>query len=230
MQKATREAKRMTSWINPNEQFDHALQQFLEKITSFDLSLSDLESFVKPLVEPGRISSLAQTLLKMTVPGVPDLYQGTELWDLSLVDPDNRRPVDYDLRSQLLSELPRLSVQEIWSRQDEGLPKLWLIHQCLRVRREHRNAFSAASSYKPINAEGEKASHIVAFLRGNSVAALAQRLPLTVSRKWGGTSIKLPRGRWRNVLANEPVSGGSVRVGDLLAAFPVALLVRQNEQ
>lgn len=230
MQKATREAKRMTSWINPNEQFDRALRLFLKKITSFDLFLSDFESFVKPLIEPGRISSLAQTLLKMTVPGVPDLYQGTELWDLSLVDPDNRRPVDYALRSRLLSELPRLDVKEIWRRQEEGLPKLWLIHQCLRVRREHPGAFSAASSYKPIEAEGEKAPHIVAFLRGNSVAAVAQRLPLAVNRNWGGTSMKLSSGLWRNVLANETLSGGVIRVADLLTAFPVALLVRRNEQ
>jgi (1->4)-alpha-D-glucan 1-alpha-D-glucosylmutase len=230
MQKATREAKRMTSWINPNEQFDNALRQFLEKITSFDLFLSDLESFVKPLIEPGRISSLAQTLLKMTAPGVPDLYQGTELWDLSLVDPDNRRPVDYNLRNQLLSELPRLNAKEIWARQDEGLPKLWLIHQCLRVRREHPDAFCAAGSYKPLDAQGEKAAHIVAFLRGNAVAVVAQRLPLTVNGNWRGTSIKLSRGQWRNVLTNETVSGGSIRISDLLAAFPVALLVAQNEQ
>ncbi|HXE11095.1 MAG TPA: malto-oligosyltrehalose synthase [Bryobacteraceae bacterium] len=230
MQKATREAKRMTSWINPNEQFDNALQGFLEKITSFDLFLSDLESFVKPLVEPGRISSLAQTLLKMTAPGVPDLYQGTELWDLSLVDPDNRRPVDYELRSQLLSELPRLNMKEIWNRQDEGLPKLWLIHQTLRVRRDHSEAFSAAGSYKPIEAQGEKASHILSFLRGGAVATVAQRLPLTVNSNWGDTSIELSRGQWRNVLAGETTPGGTIRLGNLFAAFPVALLIRQKEQ
>lgn len=230
MQKATREAKRMTSWINPNDQFDKALRQFLEKIASFDLFLSDLESFVKPLIEPGRISSLSQTLLKMTVPGVPDLYQGTELWDLSLVDPDNRRPVDYDLRSQLLSELPHLNVKEIWNRQDEGLPKLWLIHQCLHVRRDYPNAFSAASSYRSLDPQGEKAPHLVAFLRGNSVAVVAQRLPLTVNRNWGDTSIKLSRGRWRNVLTNETISGGQIHIANLFAAFPVALLARQSEQ
>jgi (1->4)-alpha-D-glucan 1-alpha-D-glucosylmutase len=95
---------------------------------------TDLETFVKPLIEPGRVNSLAQTLIKLTAPGVPDFYQGTELWDLSLVDPDNRRPVDYALRRRLLSELDGMAAEEIWRRIDEGLPKLWIIHQTLKLR------------------------------------------------------------------------------------------------
>src|SRR4029077_5886502 len=96
---------------------------------------SDLEAFVAPLVEPGRINSLAQTLIKLTAPGVPDLYQGTELWTLTLVDPDNRAPVDYTLRRRLLDELEDATPEDIWRRIDEGLPKLWTIRQALGLRR-----------------------------------------------------------------------------------------------
>ena len=107
MEKATREAKRMTSWISPNEAFDKALETFLKNIYEHKTLLSAVRKFVESLITPGRIVSLAQVLLKLTTPGVPDLYQGTELWDFSLVDPDNRRPVDYDLRKRLLSSCLR---------------------------------------------------------------------------------------------------------------------------
>ena len=228
MQKATREAKRFTSWITPNEPFDKALQRFLEKITTHKVFVSDFESFVKPLIEPGRISSLSQALLKMTVPGVPDLYQGTELWDLSLVDPDNRRPVDYASRQTLLSELASLTSAQIWARQDEGLPKLWLTQQCLRVRRENAAVFGASGSYKPLKADGEKAAHVAAFTRGAPITVVAQRLPLGVNGNWSDTAITLPKTKWRNFLTREDNAGGVIFLRDLLSSFPVALLVLQN--
>ena len=228
MQKATREAKRLTSWINPNEAFDNAVRQFLEKITGHDAFLADLEAFVKALIAPGRISSLAQVLIKMTAPGVPDLYQGTELWDLSLVDPDNRRPVDYELRRKLLSELPGLDAATIWQRQDEGLPKLWVTHQCLKARREYQGSFSAGSTYAPMRAQGTKAAHVVAYVRGGMVAAVAPRLPLSLDSKWGNTALTMPPGRWRNTLTRKPVAEGKVHLQDVLTSFPVALLVRQE--
>jgi (1->4)-alpha-D-glucan 1-alpha-D-glucosylmutase len=228
MEKATREAKRVTSWISPNEQFDSALSLFLEKIAAHEAFLSDLESFVKPLIAPGRVSSLAQVLLKMTAPGVPDLYQGSELWDLSLVDPDNRRPVDYALRRKLLSELPSLKPPEIWERQDDGLPKLWLTQQCLHMRRQYPAAFAAGSTYTPVKAAGEKADYAIAYLRGGIIAVVAQRLPLSVRGEWRNTSVTLPGGRWENRLTTESWNGGNIPVQNLLAHFPVALLVRQN--
>ena len=228
MSKATREAKRVTSWINPNEQFDAALSLFLEKISAHQAFLSDLESFVKPLITPGRVSSLAQVLLKMTAPGVPDLYQGSELWDLSLVDPDNRRPVDYSLRRKLLSEVPSLNPAEIWERQDEGLPKLWLTHQCLRIRRQYPAPFGAGRTYTPVNAEGERADHVIAHIRGGMIAVVAPRLPLSLRGDWRNTTVKLPRGRWHNQLTSESWKGGSISVQNLLVQFPVALLVHEN--
>ncbi|MGC2660830.1 MAG: malto-oligosyltrehalose synthase, partial [Bryobacteraceae bacterium] len=127
-EKATREAKTQTSWREPNEAFESATKTFVEAICADDKFLAELEKFVTPLIQPGRVNSLAQVLLKLTAPGVPDLYQGSELWDLSLVDPDNRRPVDYEARRNLLRELPGLTASDVMRRIDEGLPKLWLIH------------------------------------------------------------------------------------------------------
>ncbi len=120
MQKAMREAKQQTSWVANNKDFEDALNNFIDVILADTAFTADLESFVERILLAGRINSLTQTLLKQTSPGVPDLYQGSELWDLSLVDPDNRRPVDYELRRKLLAELPALCPAEILLRMDEG--------------------------------------------------------------------------------------------------------------
>jgi len=142
------------------------LREFIEGILNDQEFNSDLETFVKPLIEPGRVNSLAQTLIKLTAPGVPDFYQGTELWDLSLVDPDNRRPVDYGLRRRLLSELDRMTPEEIWHRIDEGLPKLWIIRQTLKLRRS-RKLLEPESSYAP-SSRGEKNPRTLSAIRGGT--------------------------------------------------------------
>jgi (1->4)-alpha-D-glucan 1-alpha-D-glucosylmutase len=229
MEKATRESKRITSWINPNEAFDKALQNFVEQVCKNEPFLQDLQKFVQPLIEPGRVCSLSQVLLKMTSPGIPDIYQGSEIWDLSLVDPDNRRPVDYDLRRRLLTELPSLNAETIWQRQEEGLPKLWLIHQCLLARRDHAQCFGKDSSYTPLTAAGAKADHVIAYGRGKDVAVVAPRFTLTVNRQWEDTTVQLPEGRWKNQLTGEVVNGGENRTQNLFAQFPVSLFVREGQ-
>jgi (1->4)-alpha-D-glucan 1-alpha-D-glucosylmutase len=226
MEKATREAKRMTSWISPNEAFDNALRAFLDGIYQHEEFLKSLGEFVEPLVTPGRIVSLAQVLLKLTAPGVPDLYQGTELWDLSLVDPDNRRPVDYDLRKRLRSELPSLKVETICAREEEGLPKLWLIYQALKTRRDCVECFGRDSCYAPLTAAGRRRDHIVAFARGGRVATVVPRLILSVGGDWMDTAISLPDGTWKNQLTGEQVES-RCGIQDLFQKFPVALLVRE---
>src|ERR1019366_1230953 len=132
MLKATREAKQRTSWTANNAEFEEALHKFIEAVMGHAEFVTDLERFVGTVKDAGRVNSLAQTLMKHTAPGVPDLYQGAELWDLSLVDPDNRRPVDYKLRRKLLREIVKLpatgAAAEVMRRADEGLPKLWTIH------------------------------------------------------------------------------------------------------
>jgi (1->4)-alpha-D-glucan 1-alpha-D-glucosylmutase len=187
----------------------------------------DLEAFVALLVEPGRVNSLAQTLLKCTAPGVPDFYQGTELWELSLVDPDNRRPVDYGLRRQRLDALEGATPEEIWARIDEGLPKLWVIRQALALRHRQPELFGPQGGYQPLVAQGARAAHVVAFTRGGGAVTIVPRLVLGLHGDWADTVIELPTGRWRNQLTGDEVRGGVVRLAELLARFPVSLLVRK---
>lgn len=228
MRKATREASVHTTWTAPNEGFEAAMESFVTGILGDTGFVRDLESFVQPLIGPGRTNSLAQTLLKLTCPGVPDIYQGTDLWDHSLVDPDNRRPVDYDARRRLLADVGHATAEEAMRRSGEGLPKLFLIHRALQVRKQFPAAFDGASSYTPLIPAGTKSRHAIAYSRGDRVITVVPRLPMGVRNGWGDTSLQLPvgSGDWRNVFTNE-VRGGETRIGDLLREFPVALLVRE---
>ncbi len=227
MEKAIREAKQETTWLTPNTEYEDAVKFFIEGIYKDAEFQQDFRQFVNALIEPGRITSLSQALLKLTSPGIPDLYQGTELWDLSLVDPDNRRAVDYELRRKLLGELPRLSASEVLRRSDEGLPKLWTIHHALSVRREKPEAFGDEGVYTPLRATGSRADHLVAYLRGSSVAVFAPRLVLRLNGEWGDTQIRLPEKSWANRFTGKTFEGGNVAAADLFRDFPVALLAAQ---
>jgi (1->4)-alpha-D-glucan 1-alpha-D-glucosylmutase len=230
MKKAMREAKQQTSWTQPNKEFEEALGVFIERILESPGFISELERFVGRVLEAGRINSMAQTLLKYTAPGVPDTYQGGELWDLSLVDPDNRRPVDYDLRREMLSELQGgMDVDEIMQRMDSGMPKLHVVCKALHLRREHPEWFGAEAAYTPMAAQGSKADHLIAFLRGDCVAVIVPRWPLRLGGNWATTSLELSPGKWRNIFTGEAVMGVRLRVQSLLRKFPVALLTREPE-
>jgi len=200
MEKAVREAKVHTSWIDQDEEYERHLQGFISDVLDDQEFRSDMEGFVAPLVGPGRVNSLAQALLKLTAPGVPDLYQGTELWDMSLVDPDNRRPVDFELRQRLLAETRGLSVEQIMERADEGLPKLWMTHKALELRKRFAEIF-LSGGYRPLWASGRK--------------------------EWEDTILELPEGLWRNQLTGEAFSGPEIPVRDVLAGLPVALLYKE---
>jgi len=233
MQKATREAKQQTSWVANNKEFEEALNQFIAATLGSAPFIEKLVQFVERVKGAGRVNSLAQTLLKYTAPGVPDLYQGTELWDLSLVDPDNRRPVDYALRQALLKEIHTLSLKAgaalAMQRMEEGLPKLWLIHRALLLRREHPEWFGSEAAYVPIPVEGKAAQHAIAYLREDSVVTVVPRLPLTMGGAWQKTTVLLPEGRWKNWLTGAVVDGGPVAMEALLKEFPVTLLTREEE-
>ncbi|HEX2191777.1 MAG TPA: malto-oligosyltrehalose synthase, partial [Acidimicrobiales bacterium] len=224
MEKATKEAKEHTSWIDPDPGYDAAVRSFVEAVLADPVFTADLASFVGPLVEPGRVTALGQTLLTLTAPGCPDVYQGTELWDLSLVDPDNRRPVDYDVRRALLDKVAGAGPEDVLAWSDDGAPKLWLLHRALALRRAVPTAFGAGSAYAALAVRGAKAGHAVAYLRGGRVAVLVPRLVLGLDGDWGDTTVELPPGRWTSVLDGGSVDGGAVAPGDLLARFPVALL------
>ena len=229
MLKATREAKQRTNWTSPNAEYESALQGFIAGALADDEFVNDLSAFVESIATAGWTTSLAQTLLKLTAPGVPDIYQGCDLWDLSLVDPDNRRPVDYDLRQRLLGELEGRSPEDIWARRAEGLPKLWLIQRTLATRREHAAAFGTRGTHEPLIAQGAKAAHVVAFARGGMVVSIAPRLVIGLGDDWGDTSVDLPAGQWRDALTGEPRAGGPLALGEALRRFPVALLVREGD-
>lgn len=226
MQKAAREAKVHTAWTTPNPVYETALEQFVSSVMGNQVFLDDLERFVGKIREAGWVNSLAQTLIKLTTPGVPDLYQGMELWDYSLVDPDNRRPVDYDLRRKLLAELDGLTGEQAWARAESGLPKLWLTRQALHLRRAHPDWFGPASQYAPLETANDPRGQALAYQRGQHVVVVAPRFWTRRGKGWNDIQVRLPRGRWRNLLSGEKASGGEARLADLLARFPAALLVK----
>jgi (1->4)-alpha-D-glucan 1-alpha-D-glucosylmutase len=225
--KAAREEKHQTRWTEPNQRYEAALGQFVERVLADPDFLAELERFLQPLIEPGRVNSLSQTLIKLTAPGVPDLYQGSELWDHQLVDPDNRRPVDYAVRRSLLAASNGLTPERALSRSHEGLSKLWLIRNVLALRRRAPQHFAAEAAHRPLFARGRYAEHVVAYGRGADLVVIAQRLPLSRGSEWEDTTLELPGASFRDVLSNEPVPGGKRLMRELLSRFPVCLLERE---
>lgn len=229
MAKASREAKQQTSWTQQNKEFDDALRGFIERILQSQDFIADLNQFVGRVVTAGRINSLAQTLMKFTAPGVPDTYQGSELWDLHLVDPDNRCPVDYEMRQSMLAELERgLDIEDILKSFDNGMPKLWVIYSALKLRREHPDWFGADAVYEPLTIEGPKNDHAIAYMRGDRVATIVPRWNIKLGGNWGSTTVNLPPGNWKNILTRQRVAGGRLRIHNLLQGFPVAILIREE--
>jgi (1->4)-alpha-D-glucan 1-alpha-D-glucosylmutase len=225
MLKACREAKIATSWQEPNPGYEQTIREFIERLFDSREFLASLERFVEPLIMPGRVNSLAQTLIKMTAPGVPDFYQGTESWDLSLVDPDNRRPVDFEARARMLERSHDLDAQAVVADWNSGLPKLWMIARTLRLRRELPQAFDPGSRYQPLVAQGMHLGRLLAYQRGDDLIAVVPRFTLSLNHGWEDTSLNLPKGRWRNEFTGAELSG-TVAPDLLFGAFPVALLNR----
>jgi (1->4)-alpha-D-glucan 1-alpha-D-glucosylmutase len=226
MEKACREALRHTSWTDPNKAYEDATASFVNALYADQAFIDELDAFVAEVVEPGRVNALAQTLIKLTAPGVADLYQGTELWRHNLADPDNRRAVDFERCRALLSELKDLDVDDVMARSDEGLPKLWLVRRTLRTRQDHPEAFGPGSSYRALQVSEDRG---IAFLRGERLATIVPRLVAREEQAWKDAIVALPAGRWHNALTGEAVEGGEASLGTLLARFPVALLVKADQ-
>jgi (1->4)-alpha-D-glucan 1-alpha-D-glucosylmutase len=231
MAKAAREAKVHTSWTEPSARYEEALGAFVSAVLADRGFTADLTVFLAEhqIIELGRVSSLAQTTLLLTCPGVPDLYQGTEVWDLSLVDPDNRRPVDYAARRRLLAALGGAGPEEVLRRADEGGPKLWLIHRLLLHRRRQPGPYGPDSGYEPLRVTGSRASHAVAFTRGGGLAVVVPRQVTGLADGWGDTTVALPDGAWTDVLTGTGHGGGGeASLAGLLGRFPVTVLARDE--
>ena len=227
--KAAREGKAHTSWSDPVQAYEDAIAEFVNNVMADGEFMNDLQTFIgrNQLVALGRITSLAQTTLLLTCPGVPDLYQGSELWDLSLVDPDNRRPVDIELRRRLLSEIQNAEARDVMARADEGVPKLWLMTRLLRARRDRPELFGGLG-YSHVAAEGAKARHAVSFVR-DRLLVVVPRLLYGLNADWADTAVELPSGRWTDLLTGRSQEGGGpAQLSSLLSVFPVTVLAREE--
>jgi (1->4)-alpha-D-glucan 1-alpha-D-glucosylmutase len=251
MHKATKEAKQYTSWINPNEEYDEAVRAFVERALAEGPDGPFLRSFLpfaRKVAFFGRLNSLAQVLFKTTCPGVPDFYQGSELWDLSLVDPDNRRAVDYDRRRRLLDEVRDLRGPEalagLLETMADGRVKLFLTTRLLRLRRRKRALFEKGD-YQPVMTAGAEAEAVCAFVRQHEAERLlvagcvrpvrlaGGEAALPLGERWGDTFLAWPGERvaeLRNVITEEVVAlteregRAGVRAAEVFATFPVAVL------
>jgi (1->4)-alpha-D-glucan 1-alpha-D-glucosylmutase len=257
MLKATKEAKQNSSWINPNVAYDDAVRLFVARILDpapVNRFLADFDAFHLPIARLGMVNSLAQTVLKIAAPGVPDFYQGTELWDLRLVDPDNRRPVEFGRRADLLQGLQgRIEAgdlgslaRELMETWEDGRIKLYAIHRLLAVRRAVPELFQRGA-YVPLAARGDRADHLCGFARVLGEQALVVVVPRLAARLtdlgarlpvgpecWGNTRLELPadiRARTlRDLLTGEMVEthagpgGGELAIAEILGTCPVAVL------
>jgi (1->4)-alpha-D-glucan 1-alpha-D-glucosylmutase len=230
MAKAVREAKEQTAWTQQNKEFEDALQQFIRDVLQSKVFVEDVDMLVRRISHGSYVNGLAQMLVHYTCPGVPDTYQGGELWDHRLVDPDNRTPVDYEVRHAMIRDLKAgMPPEEIMRRIDSGLPKLWVAHRALTLRRDHPEWFGSRAEYSPIPVEGAKCDHGLAYARAGRVITVVPRWSIKRGDSWAGTTIQIPQGRWSNILTGDVHQGGRLRIQSLLHRFPVALLVNTSE-
>jgi (1->4)-alpha-D-glucan 1-alpha-D-glucosylmutase len=224
-EKATREAKLFTNWTTPSAEYERAVHHLIDRLYEDARFGREMNAFVAALHPADWHKCLAQLLLKITVPGVPDFYQGSAGWLLSVSDPDNRRPVDYGPLRAMLESLDTLTPHEVRARMDEGLPKAWITARGLALKRHHPG-LAPLASYDPLPVHGgPEASHIVAFLRGGDIAVVVPtRAP---AQGWCHARVTLPAGTWTDVLTDGEVPGGDQPVRALWHTFPVALLERR---
>lgn len=256
LEKALREAKTHSNWTKPNEAYEGAAKQFVRSILETHSPFrSSFMQLLDKITDAGIVNSLVQLLLKFTCPGVPDVYQGTELWDLSLVDPDNRRPVDYNQRQQLLEELTSIKAQgednfvaQLWHRRKDASIKLWLTHELLQLRKENPDLF-ASGQYLPLKVEGRYKDHIFSFarrLKGEwiivivplHIASLCKQKSTDVTGiDWRDTRVLLrpeaPQ-EWQHLITGtKGTTSGEIQVKDVFQQIPLGLLrmhIKENER
>jgi (1->4)-alpha-D-glucan 1-alpha-D-glucosylmutase len=231
LRKAMREAKLTTSWTDPDSEYEAAAISFARHAIADSEIAGRIAAFVAWIGPDAASNSLGAKLVQLTMPGVPDVYQGCELTGLALVDPDNRRPVDYELRRSMLSDLGPASPELL------DAAKLLVTSRALRLRRDHPSWF--AGDYQPVSGRGAAAAHLVAFCRGGQSITVATRLPARLRRSggWRDTTLDVPGGRWRDVLTgtdylvtSSAAPGTGPMLSDLTRRLPVALLIRAETE
>ena len=221
--KAAREASTHTTWARPDEAFERATHGMVDAM--YGALRSSIEAFVAGITVPGWSNAVGQKLVQLTMPGVPDTYQGTEVWDNSLVDPDNRRPVDFGARATLLA---RLDDGWIPGLDPSGGAKLLVTSRALRLRRDRPDLFG---DYLPLVADGPHAGNVFGYDRGGAVTVVTRR-PVALAESGGWTdadAVTVPDGQWRDVLTGALLDGPTLAVSALFESLPVALLVRDEE-
>ncbi|MGE2737542.1 malto-oligosyltrehalose synthase [Mycolicibacterium vaccae] len=212
-EKAIREAALRTTWNDPDEDFESAVHAWIDAVLDGPIA-TEMTALVARLAPHAHSDALGQKLINLTGPGIPDVYQGTEMWEDSLVDPDNRRRVDYDARRTELTQMSH--------------PKMRVVRAALQLRRDRPDTF-LTGGYRPVLADGDNAEHVVAFRRGEDVLAVVSRWTVRIADEgWGETTLTLPPGTWTDRLSGA-VYSGTVGAAGLFAALPVALLVRDDE-
>ncbi|MGH2413518.1 MAG: malto-oligosyltrehalose synthase, partial [Microcystaceae cyanobacterium] len=248
--KAVREAKIHTAWLRPDTNYEEGFTTFVDRILSpgeNNQFLEELQVFQKRIASYGIFNSLSQNLLKITTPGLPDFYQGTELWDLSLVDPDNRRPVDYEKRIEYLQAIKQRSqtdiidlVTDLKANSTDGRIKLFLIERALAARNQYLPVFQQGN-YVPLSIIGQHQNHVIAFARhheGITAMIIVPRFLTSLIQPedyplgeeiWSDTHIKIPsdlQSNWKDAITNEILlNSDAIPMGKILKYFPVALLI-----
>ncbi|WP_319460927.1 malto-oligosyltrehalose synthase [Micromonospora sp. RTP1Z1] len=219
VEKASREASASTSWADPDLAFERELHALVDRMYDDPELHAEITAFAADITPAGWSNSLGQKVVQLAMPGVPDTYQGTELWENSLVDPDNRRPVDFAVRRDLLARLDGGWRPEVAA---DGAAKLLVVSRTLRLRRDRPELFAG---YRPVPARGLAARHAVAFDRGGAIA-VATRLPLRLALAggWRDTTLSLPVHSVTDLFTGQVYSGSELPMHDLLSTYPVALL------
>lgn len=247
LQKALREAKQHSNWTKPNEEYEKATIVFAKKLLNKNEAF--WKSFVKfhsKIADYGIINSLSQVLLKFTCPGVPDTYQGCELWDFSFVDPDNRRPINYEQRTNWLNEFEHADtniLDQLWNERYSGKIKLWLVHQLLQWRKENAD-FLRQAEYIPLSISGTYKNHVLAFARKHKQRLYIIVLPLHLAElgkiqeknlreiDWKDTTVYLPGkivGEIENIFTKNRLEK-SIEVKEIFTQFPIGLLKAEQEE
>jgi (1->4)-alpha-D-glucan 1-alpha-D-glucosylmutase len=224
-EKAMREAGDRTTWTSPDTTYEREVHAAVDAAYDDPAVTAVLRRVLERVTEPGWSNSLSTKLVALTMPGVPDVYQGSELWEQSLVDPDNRRPVDFDVRRRVLARVLAGERPVLTARLDDrGDAKLLVTQAALTLRRTQPHRFT---TYAPLDASGDAAEHVLAFDRGGAVT-VATRLPVGLAAHgWADTTLALPRGTWADLLTGREYTGDAL-ARELMADYPVALLIAED--